>query len=113
MISMKKVPKRYWPVNCLDPKRVSVWLGSGYLAQVFEGDSGIYRISVNRAGCNALGEDWVDGIPWDDLQGIKNAVGFVGRDAVEIYPKKKDVVNVAPHAPPLGNAGAAGVRLAS
>ncbi|MGL0761287.1 DUF4222 domain-containing protein [Citrobacter freundii] len=38
---------------------------------------------------------WKDGISWDALQEIKNAVGYADRDAVEIYPAQKDVVNVA------------------
>ena len=95
-IRMKKVPERLWPQNCHDPKRKSVWQGSGYLAQVFEAENGIYRISINRVERNWDGQEWADSIPWDDLQDIKNAVGFVGMDAVEVYPKKKDVVNVAP-----------------
>lgn len=93
-VKLKKVPKREWPEATFDPNRISVWLGPDYLAQVFKRPDGIYRISVNRTIRNA--EGWVDGIPWDDLQDIKNAVGFVGRDAVEVYPIKKDVVNVAP-----------------
>jgi hypothetical protein len=36
--------------------------------------------------------DWVDGITWDDLQKIKNECGFEDYDAIEDYPKKKEVV---------------------
>lgn len=36
-----------------------------------------------------------DGISWDALQEIKGAVGYADRDAVEIYPRDADVVNVA------------------
>lgn len=34
-----------------------------------------------------------DGIPWEALQGAKDALGFDDREAVEIYPKNGLVVN--------------------
>lgn len=36
-----------------------------------------------------------DGISWDDLQWIKGAAGYRDREAVEVYPRDGDVVNVA------------------
>ena len=46
------------------------------------------------AGIGGSGR-WKDGISWDALQEIKSAVGYGDRDAVEIFPAQKDLVNVA------------------
>jgi hypothetical protein len=52
------------------------------------------RLSVNRALLNDRG-DWLDGITWDQLQAVKAAVGYGDHDAIEVYPRERDVVNVA------------------
>lgn len=54
----------------------------------------IIRMSVNRTYCNADG-DWLDGISWDHLMTFKRVAGYGDYDAVEVYPKDDDVVNVA------------------
>lgn len=71
----------------------AVWRNRDYLVQVFseEGPAEI-RLSVCRA---VMGDDgrWKQGIPWEDLQGIKSALGYGHVFAVEIYPPDYDVVN--------------------
>jgi len=52
------------------------------------------RLSVNRAVLNDSG-GWLDGITWDQLQAVKAAVGYHAHDAIEVYPRQGDVVNVA------------------
>lgn len=71
-----------------------VWKDDNFLVQIFEKKDGATRLSINRIQL-ADNNHWVDGISWDELQLIKKQVGFGNFDAIEIYPKEKDVVNVA------------------
>lgn len=52
------------------------------------------RLSILRTAVDAKGE-WVDKITWDEIQEIKEGVGFGDSQAIEIYPKDDDVINVA------------------
>ena len=38
---------------------------------------------------------WHDGITWDEIQSIKNEIGFEDHDCVEVYPAQKNIVDVA------------------
>lgn len=69
------------------------WWSRKYLVQVYAEDGDIIRLSVCRSKTN--GKSWEDGITWDELQAIKNEVGYADRDALEVYPRAGDVVNVA------------------
>jgi len=40
-------------------------------------------------------KDTKDGITWDELWNAKNALGFADHEAVELYPRVADLVNVA------------------
>lgn len=71
-----------------------MWANSYFLVQEFQEDNGVIRLTVNTTSIGGSGR-WKDGISWDALQEIKSAVGHVDRDAVEIYPAQKDLVNVA------------------
>lgn len=64
-----------------------------FLVQVFK-ESGILRVSVNRTRLKEIGR-WDDKITWDELQEIKSKLGYGEFDAVEIFPRDEDVVNVA------------------
>jgi len=64
-----------------------------YLASIFN-DNGYTRISVNMTDINENGE-WLEGISWDILQHIKTLLGYGEFEAVEVYPKDSDVVNIA------------------
>lgn len=71
-----------------------------FLCQLFREEHGVVRITVNRSiavGYNERlgGPEWADGITWDQLQAIKTALGYGHRDAVEVYPRDEDVVNVS------------------
>jgi len=63
------------------------------MVQVYSEAGGIVRLSVCRT--KLAGDRWKDGIGWDDLQAIKNKVGYPDSDALEVYPASSDVVNVA------------------
>jgi len=90
---MVEVPRDKWPQSALE-KLHQVWRSNSFMAQVVVEANGIYRVSVNRT---AIGEDmrWIDGITWEELQGIKGEIGFGDKMAVEVYPSDSEVVNVA------------------
>ncbi|MBC3253529.1 hypothetical protein H8I91_25005 [Serratia fonticola] len=83
-----------WPASQYDPTRTAVYLNGDFLVQVFTEEKGVIRLSINTVNMRSDGR-WKDGISWDVLQEIKNAVGYADRDAVEVYPAAADVVNVA------------------
>lgn len=88
------VPQSSWPASQFDPKRFAVFLSTDYLVQAFNEDDGVIRLSINKAKMG-INRRWVDGVSWDELQEIKNQCGYADFDAVEVYPRENDVVNVA------------------
>ena len=48
----------------------------------------LIRLDVER-------KDKKDGISWDELQQIKSDCGYGDKDAIELFPKDKDVLNTA------------------
>ena len=78
----------------IEKLRSNVWANAYFLVQEFKEDGGVIRLTVNTTSIGGSGR-WKDGISWDALQEIKSAVGYGDRDAVEIYPRDADVVNVA------------------
>lgn len=57
-------------------------------------DMVIVRLSIQRTMLNDRGE-WLDGITWEQLQAVKDAIGYADHEAVEIYPRQAHIVNVA------------------
>lgn len=98
-MSFIEIPKSNWPYIAPEIKTrpYKCFKNDKFLVQLFKIDAATTRITVNKIeytmGKN--GPIWSDGISWDDLQKIKSDLGFGHRDAVEIYPKDKDIVNVA------------------
>lgn len=90
-LTLQPVPRSQWPEHQRQPKEV--WRSRDFLVQVYDEPNGVERMSVSRT--LLVGERWMDGITWDDLMGLKRQVGRGDRDALEIYPADKDVVNVA------------------
>lgn len=89
---LKEVPQDEWPPHN-QKGLVKVFLSGQFLVQQFSEDSGVTRLSVCKT--KRRGSKWADGITWDELQEIKNMIGFAGKCAVEVYPEKANVVNVA------------------
>lgn len=77
----------------MPPGLIEVWRSRGFLVQVFREGPGLLRLTVCRSSHN--GDRWVDGISWDDLQRLKRECGRGDLDAVEVYPRDCDVVDVA------------------
>ena len=88
------VPREEWPPAPAESCPKEVWRSRSLLVQIFEERDGWVRLSICRAAIDSNGR-WKDGLTWDDLQKIKSDVGFGVRDAIEIYPTDRDVVNVA------------------
>jgi len=89
------IPPEDWPPQLPNEKsiRLRVYRNNKFLVQIFN-DNNRARISINRTIIKSNGH-WADDITWDELQMIKSQIGFGDVMAVEIYPKDKDVVNVA------------------
>lgn len=88
------VPPSQWPSESDGgPPRIRVLRSRDFLIQVFIENKQI-RLSVNRT---LLGKDgrWKDNISWDELQQIKGWCGYNDYEAVEIFPRDRDMVNVA------------------
>lgn len=91
----QEVPKEKWP-NSKGKAPEKVWFNKQYLVQLLD-ERGNLRLTINRVHAKIVkGKPiWEDGITWDELQEIKNSVGYSDYWAVEAYPPVKDVVNVA------------------
>lgn len=91
--NFSRVPQNKWPIGAASKKQFDLHLSKDFLVSHYQEENGIIRLSINRT--QRIGDQWKDGITWDELQAIKNAVGYSGKDAVEVYPAEPDVVNVA------------------
>lgn len=94
-IALQLIPRHEWPERAqADKTRMRVWRSRKWLVQEYLEDApAMVRLSINSTSMD--GNRWKDGISWDDLQAIKNEVGYRGHDAIEIFPAEDDVVNVA------------------
>lgn len=93
---MQQIPCEQWTsihksTKC---KTLALWRSKKFMAQVVQEPNGSIRISINRTSINSKYQ-FIDGISWDDLQNIKNQIGFQDHDCIELYPAQEDVVNVA------------------
>jgi hypothetical protein len=72
----------------------AVWRSRHFLVQAFYEPFGVIRLSVNRSELGSNGR-WLENITWEELQTLKRQAGYGEFYAIEVYPKDKDVVNVA------------------
>lgn len=91
--TFQRIPESEWP-DLPGFNRVSVWRNRDFLVQVFAEKGFVFRVSINRTRIKSAGE-WDDNITWDEMQSIKSAIGFADFDAVEVFPRQRDEVNVA------------------
>jgi hypothetical protein len=81
----------HWPAEMTPPHGLrEVWRSRGFLVQVYSATDGVERLSICRTSV-----DGGDPIAWEDLQRLKAECGRGDREAVEVYPRDCDVVNVA------------------
>lgn len=88
------VPMSDWPQPYPDGL-IEVYRSRDFLVQIFDEHDGIERMSVARTDVDPESGRWRDGIEWDDLQRLKRECGRGDREAVEIYPMDRNVINVA------------------
>lgn len=93
---LRLVPRNEWPLEFQRWPILRVWRSRDFLVQEYaEAAPVLVRLSVLRTTLDWKSGRWVDGITWDELQGIKAECGYADYDALELYPKAVDVVNVA------------------
>lgn len=91
-----EIPSSKWPER-IPPRLVRVWRSRDFLVQEYAPETAGMprRLSICKSSVNVTEDRWEDGITWDDLQRLKREAGYGDIDAVEIYPKDSDTVNVA------------------
>ncbi len=90
------VPRDEWPLEFQRGPILRVWRSRDFLVQEYaESSPVLVRLSVARTTIDPKVGRWVDGITWDELQGIKAECGYGNHDALELYPADCDLVNVA------------------
>lgn len=91
------IPREQWP-NYSQQDLQAVWQSRKFLVQVFSAKpfNGIEckRLTVCRVTLGADGR-WDQNITWDELYAIKAELGFGDWYSIEIYPRERDLVNVA------------------
>lgn len=81
----------------LEPSSIpvhSAFRNKFFLVQIYIHNENLIRLSINRTELDHKGY-WKDGILWDEIQHIKNTLGYEEFDAIEVYPKKSDLVDVS------------------
>lgn len=92
--ALRALPESLWPAGFRPPALLRVFRSREFLVQEFSAPPPAkVRLSICRAAVS--GDNWTDGITWNELQHIKHECGYGDRDAIEIYPADVDVVNVA------------------
>jgi hypothetical protein len=89
-----EIPEEKWPTH--SKRLMRVLKSKKFLVQIWK-DAGFLRISINRQDYILKDEKpiWKDGITWDELQAIKDAIGYADHWCVECYPPKNSIVNDA------------------
>lgn len=91
---------QWWETRIPDDEAsIRIWKSKTVMVQLFIDDTGGHnrkRLSINRVECFKNSANWIDGkFTWDDLMDIKRACGFGDTYAIEVFPRDRDVVNVA------------------
>ena len=93
---LRLVPREEWPMGLQRVAIQRVWRSRDFLVQEYaEPAPVLVRLSVLRTTLDPKAGRWVDGITWEELQSIKAECGYGRHDALELYPRDSDVVNVA------------------
>lgn len=93
--ALQLIDRKDWPALMVAADDlIAVWRSRNFLVQKFTAaPPAICRLSINRT--TLAGERWAENITWNELQAIKNELGFFTHTAVEIFPPIHDVVDVA------------------
>ena len=85
-----ELPREDWPPGSQTIPLIKVLRSRELLVLVFAGE--VTRLAICRTELNDSGQ-LKDGITWDEMQAVKDGCGFEEFDAVEAYPRKKDITN--------------------
>ena len=89
---LREILRDQWPTQ--NGPQLRVLRSRDFLVQEFPAVApAVVRLSVCRTSLD--GGRWKDGISWDELQKLKRECGYGNADAIEIFPRDSDVVNVA------------------
>lgn len=102
---LTEIPRERWPLCYREgPSAATLpmraWESRKYLAQLFDAGAvpnpptTMLRLSVSRVTLNNEGK-WEEGLEWEELMQIKREIGYGDWYAVEVYPRDRDIVNVA------------------
>ncbi len=97
---LTEIPRDRWPPSYrLGPEAPThAWESREFLAQMYDVEP-FQRIDTRRVSiCRVtLKEDghWEENLTWEELMRVKREIGFGDWYAVEIYPRERDIVNVA------------------
>lgn len=93
---LRELPPEMWyeQVSKIPEYLEKVYLSRSFLVQVYVEPDKPDRLSICRNGVDKDG-NWLEHITWEELQHIKNSVGYSDYDCIELFPKECDVVNVA------------------
>ena len=95
-MKFKEIHKSQWPKSEGEPPE-RVYRNDDFLVQVKK-DNGFTRLTINRVKYDTPyhGFPVLEGrIGWDELQDIKDSIGYIDQWAVECYPPYDEIVNVA------------------
>lgn len=91
-----EIPQSQWPPRQKSMQPLRLLRSRQFTMQIYSiPQGGVVRLSVNRTDVDERTLQWVGEISWDELQRLKREAGYGDYEAVEIYPRDCDVVNVA------------------
>jgi hypothetical protein len=99
-MKFEEIPKEKWVQPIVSRcTLLKAYKNRDFLVQIYEEPTGYTRLSINRTKHVGRRSDgsrlWKDGITWDQLQTIKNTLGYENSWLVECYPPEPQLVNVA------------------
>lgn len=97
-LELTAIPASQWPTPPPGDRVTGIWRSRHYLAVSYAAPAvnGIEcrRLTINRVTIGGDGR-WDADIPWDELQRCKRETGYGGWYGIEVYPRDRDIVNVA------------------
>lgn len=95
---LTEIPESEWPYREPGKRPRAVWRSREFLVQAYDerrfAGIEVRRLSVDRVEVD-VGGHWAAEIGWDELQRVKRESGHGDWYALEVYPRDRDIVNVA------------------
>jgi hypothetical protein len=94
------IPYERWPANYRQSTNapMAAWESRKYLVQMYKApdfkDIDARRLSICRVTLKGDGR-WEENLTWEELMTVKRECGYSDWYAIEIYPRDRDIVNVA------------------